>query len=149
MESVLRGLAVYAIILVVVRVSGRRTMAEMTPFDFVLILIVAETTQQALLGDDFSITNAVVLVITLFLVDIGLSYVKQWLPWLAKVLDGKPALLIANGKPDKQALRLARVGMDDIMSAARSKHGLERMDQVKHAILEADGTVSIVPISSS
>lgn len=120
----------------------------MTPFGFVLILIVAETTQQALLGDDYSITNAAILVTTLFMVGIGLSYVKQWLPWVAKVLDGKPALLIANGKPDEQALRLARVGMDDIMAAARSKHGLERLDQVKHAILETDGTVSIVPAGS-
>lgn len=148
MESVLRGLAIYAIVMVVVRVSGRRTMSEMTPFDFVLVLIVAETTQQALLGDDFSVTNAAILVITLFTADIGLSYVKQWLPSVAKVLDGKPALLIANGKPDEQALRLARVSEDDILSAARTKHGLERLDQVKHAILETDGKLSIIPVAS-
>src|SRR3546814_4753574 len=55
-----------AILLVIVRLSGRRTAAQMTPFDFVLLLIIAETTQQALLGDDFSITNAAILIITLF-----------------------------------------------------------------------------------
>ncbi|MCF8707471.1 DUF421 domain-containing protein [Rhizorhapis sp. SPR117] len=147
MESVLRGLAIYVIMLLAVRISGRRTMAEMTPFDFVLVLIVAETTQQALLGDDFSITNAVILVVTLFMADIGLSQIKQRWAWLDKALDGKPTLLITDGKPDEQALRLARVGMNDIMSAARSKHGLEKLDQIKHAILEADGTLSIVPVS--
>lgn len=148
MESVLRGLAIYAVVLVVVRISGRRSMAQMTPFDFVLVLIVAETTQQALLGDDFSVTNAAILIITLFLTDIGLSHLKENWPRLAKVMDGRPVLLIANGKPDEQALRLARVDMDDIMSAARSKHGLERTSQIKHAIMEADGTLSIVPVDS-
>src|SRR3546814_5662672 len=78
MDSVLRGAAVYAILLVILRLSGRRTTAQMTPFDLVLLLIVAETTQQALLGDDFSITNAAILIVTLFTIDIALSYVKQW-----------------------------------------------------------------------
>lgn len=54
MDSVFRGAAIHLILLVIVRVSGRRTMAQATPFDFVLLLIVAETAQQALLGDDFS-----------------------------------------------------------------------------------------------
>lgn len=145
MESVLRGLIIYLVVLVIMRISGRRTMAQMTPFDFVLLLIVAETTQQALLGDDFSITNATILILTLFMADIGLSYVKEYWPFAAKVIDGKPSLLIADGNPDEQALRLARVDMTDIMSAARSQHGLVRLDQVKHAVLETDGNVSITP----
>ena len=77
MESVIRGVAIYLVLLVIIRLSGRRTMAQATPFDFVLLLIVAETTQQALLGDDFSITNAIVLIVTLFLMDIGFSYLTR------------------------------------------------------------------------
>ncbi|MHC2300200.1 uncharacterized membrane protein YcaP (DUF421 family) [Rhizobium mongolense] len=60
--------------LVVIRLSGRRTLAQMTPFDLVILLVVSETTQQAMLGNDFSITNAIVLILTLFLADILLSY---------------------------------------------------------------------------
>ncbi|MDT9598707.1 DUF421 domain-containing protein [Sphingosinicella rhizophila] len=141
----LRGVAIYILVLIVIRISGRRTMAQMTPFDLVLLLIIAETTQQGLLGDDFSITNSAILIVTLFSLDIALSYVKQFFPAVDKFVDGRPTLLIANGKPDEEALQWSRVGMDDVMSAARAQHGLERLEQVKHAILETDGNLSIIP----
>jgi uncharacterized membrane protein YcaP (DUF421 family) len=145
MESVLRGLLVYAIILVVARVSGRRTLAQMTPFDFILLLIVAETTQQALLGDDFSITNAAILIVTLFSIDIGLALVKSRFGFLAKLIDGVPTLLMHNGEVDHRALCRARVDIGDILVAARAQHGLERLDQIKHAVLETDSGITIMP----
>jgi len=80
METVIRGATIYFVLLIALRLSGRRTVAQMTPFDLVLLLIIAETTQQALLGDDFSLTTATLLIIVLFGVDIGLSYVKEWAP---------------------------------------------------------------------
>lgn len=145
MESVIRGAAVYLILLVIMRLSGRRTLAQMTPFDFVLLLIIAETTQQALLGDDFSITNAVVLIITLIGIDIGLSYLKQWSPAAAKLLEGVPTVLIRDGKVDQRALDRSRVGMDEILVSARQNHGLQNTDEVKHAVLETDSGISVIP----
>ncbi len=145
MESVFRGLAIYIVILLIVRLSGRRTLAQMTPFDLVLILIVAETTQQALLGDDFSIVNSLVLIVTLFTVDIALSYIKRASPTIDKWLDGAPTVLVANGKPVTEALQRARIGLNDVMEAARKAHGLERLDQIKYAVLETAGDISIIP----
>lgn len=145
MESVLRGAAIYAVLLVIVRLSGRRTLAQMTPFDLVLILIVAETTQQALLGDDFSLVNSAVLIVTLFTIDIGLSYLKRLSPRVDRVLDGAPAILVSHGVPDMRMLRGARISIDDIMEAAREKQGLERLDQVRFAVLETTGEISIIP----
>ncbi len=145
MESVLRGAAIYVVMLVIVRLSGRRTLAQMTPFDLVLLLIIAETTQQALLGDDFSLVNALVLMVTLFTLDIGLSYVKGWSPRFARMVEGGPTLLVANGVIDDHAMKRARVDRADIMSAARMNQGLERLDQIRFAVLEADGNLSIVP----
>lgn len=145
MESVARGITIYFILLVALRLSGRRTVAQMTTFDFVLLLIIAETTQQALLGDDFSIVNAALLILTLFGVDIVLSYLKQWSPRIALLLDGTATVLIANGKVDERALRRARVNIDDILAAAREQQGLASMDQIKFAVLEADGGISIIP----
>jgi hypothetical protein len=84
MDAVVRGLAIYFVLLIIIRLSGRRTLAQMTPFDLVIVLVISETTQQAMLGDDFSITNAVLLILTLFTTDIGLSYVK------AMVAEGGP-----------------------------------------------------------
>jgi uncharacterized membrane protein YcaP (DUF421 family) len=145
METVFRGLAVYVILLVVVRLTGRRTLAQMTVFDFVLLLIIAETTQQALLGDDFSIVNAVVLILTLFVVDILLSLFKEKVPHAAKLMDGVPTVLISMGKLDERAMRRARIDIEEILEAARNQHGLERLDQIKSAVLEVGGHVSIIP----
>jgi uncharacterized membrane protein YcaP (DUF421 family) len=145
MEAVIRGAAIYAVLLIIIRLSGRRTLAQMTPFDLVLLLIVAETTQQALLGDDFSLVNSVVLILTLFAVDIGLSYVKQRFGTLEKWLDGQPTLLLSHGEPDARTLSRARLSTDDILEAARSRQGLERLDQIRFAVLETTGEISIIP----
>ncbi|WP_248449015.1 DUF421 domain-containing protein [Sinorhizobium meliloti] len=145
MDSVVRGITIYFILLAALRLSGRRTVAQMTTFDFVLLLIIAETTQQALLGDDFSIVNATLLILTLFGVDIVLSYLKQWSPKIALFLDGTATVLIADGKVDQRALRRARVNIEDILVAAREQQGLARLDQIKFAVLEADGGISIIP----
>lgn len=144
METVLRGAAIYIVVLAMVRIAGRRSLAQMTPFDLVLMLIIAETTQQALLGDDFSITNAVVLIATLFGIDIALSYVKEYWPLAGAIIDGRPTLLVADGKGQERALKRTRVNMDDIMAAARAA-GLERPDQIRHAVLETNGEISIIP----
>lgn len=145
MESVLRGAAIYLVLLVVIRLSGRRTLAQMTTFDFVLLLIIAETTQQALLGDDYSVTNAVVLFVTLIVLDIGFSFIKRWWSLADKFIEGRPVLLLSNGEPDEQAMKGARVQLRDILSAARSQHGLQRIEDVKFAVLEGGGSISIIP----
>ena len=145
METVIRGAVVFIVLLVIIRLSGRRTLAQMTAFDLVLVLIVAETTQQALLGDDFSIVNAVILIITLFSLDILLSYFKEHSPRAERLLDGVPTVLISLGKPDARALKRARVAIEDVLESARAQHGIERLDQIKFAVLEVGGDISIVP----
>lgn len=145
MESVLRGAAIYLVLLLIMRLSGRRTMAQTTPFDLVLLLIIAETTQQALLGDDFSITNAVVLIITLIVIDIGLSFLKAHSKFAGKLLDGTPTVLVRDGQLDRHALERSRMAEEDIMVAARHSQGLEKMSDIKHAVLETDSGISIVP----
>lgn len=145
METVLRGAAIYFVLLIVIRLTGRRSLGQLSPFDFVLLLIVAETTQQALLGDDFSLTNAVVLIVTLFMIDIALSFVKGNWPAAEKILDGRPTVLMLDGKLDRGAMKRARLDEHDILEAARILQGLERVEQVKHAILEVNGEISIVP----
>ncbi len=145
MESVLRGVGIYLVLLVVMRLSGRRSLAQMTPFDLVLLLIIAETTQQALLGDDFSLINSFVLIVTLFITDIALNAVKQRAPRLARWMDGAPTVLISSTGPDWHALRKSRVSVEEILEVAREQQGLERLDQIKFAILESGGKISIIP----
>lgn len=145
MDSVIRGVSIYIVLLIATRLSGRRTLAQMTPFDFVLLLIIAETTQQALLGDDFSITNAAILIITLFATDVLLAFVKSRSDRAASILDGNPTVLISNGKIDEEAMDRARVGVGDLLEAARAQHGLRTLGDIDAAVLEVSGGISIIP----
>ncbi len=144
MDAVIRGLAIYFTMLIIIRLSGRRTLAQMTPFDLVIVLVISETTQQAMLGDDFSITNAIVLILTLFTTDIGLSYVKRWSPKTAHVIDGIPTMLVVDGRYDERALQGCRLDKEDVMEAARSQEGIERVSDIRFAILEVSGNISII-----
>jgi uncharacterized membrane protein YcaP (DUF421 family) len=145
METVFRGIAIYIGLLVVMRLSGRRTLGQMTPFDFVLLLIVAETTQQALLGEDYSVSNSMLLIVTLFATDTLFSYLKQWSTHVAKWIEGQPTVLISMGRLDARALKRSRISPDDILEAAREQQGLERLSQIRFAVLEISGTISIIP----
>lgn len=145
MESVLRALALYVALLVLLRVGGRRTLQEMTTFDLVLLLVISEATQQALLGDDFSLVNALLVIGTLLVADVGLSLLKGRSARLSRLLEGVPTLLVAHGRPIPGRLAEARLDEDDVLGAARELQGLERMEQIRFAVLETDGRITIVP----
>lgn len=145
MDSVLRGLVVYAFLLLIFRISGTRTLSEATNFDLVLLLIISETTQQAMVDNDHSVTNAFLLIITLVGTSILLSLIKQHFPRVEAWLDGTPLVIVQDGKCLQQRMSKMRIDEEDILSAARSAHGIERLDQVKYAIVERGGDISIVP----
>jgi uncharacterized membrane protein YcaP (DUF421 family) len=145
MDAVLRAAAVYGVLLVLFRISGKRTLAQTTTFDFVLLLIIGEATQQGLIGDDFSVTKALVLVTTLLGIDIGMSLLQDRFPKLGIALEGAPLILLENGEPIRERLKKARVEEGDILEAGRLLHGLERMNQMKFAVLERDGAISVIP----
>lgn len=144
MDAIVRGFAMYVFLLLVFRISGQRSLGQVTTFDFVLLLIIAETTQQALLGEDFSMTTAFLLIVTLIALDIGLSLLKQRSPRLDRFLEGLPLVIVENGQPLHERMAKARVDEDDVMSAARELQGLERMEQIKYAVLERNGNISII-----
>jgi uncharacterized membrane protein YcaP (DUF421 family) len=147
MDSVIRGLIVYFLLLVVFRLSGTRTLAQTTSFDLVLLLIISETTQQAMVNGDHSLTNAFLLILTLVGASIVLSHLKPRFPALEQWLDGTPFLIVENGRLHRDRMRRARVDESDVMEAARSLQGLERLDQIKHAVLERNGSITIVPVT--
>ena len=145
MDAIVRGLAVYLFLLILFRIAGRRTLGSITNFDFVLLLIISEATQNAMIGNDYSVTNGFLVILTLVGLDIALSYLKQRFPAMERYLDGLPLILVDQGRPLKELMHRARVDERDILAAAREKHGLERMDQIKYAILETNDMISIVP----
>jgi uncharacterized membrane protein YcaP (DUF421 family) len=148
MDSVIRGLIVYFFLLLIFRISGKRTFSENTNFDFVLLLIISETTQQAMVDNDHSIVNGFLLIMTLTGVSIVLSLLKQRIPKLEKWLDGTALVIVEKGKMHKDRMDKVRVDEADILEAARKLQGLERLEQIKYAIVERNGEITIVPIEN-
>jgi uncharacterized membrane protein YcaP (DUF421 family) len=145
MDVVLRALSVYVVLMIIFRIGGKRTLGQTTTFDFVLLLIIAETTQQALLGDDFSVTNAFLLIVVLVGLDVALSLLKRGSPTLDRLLEGVPLVIVEHGKPLTDRMHKARVDEQDVLSAARELQGLKRMDQIEYAVLERSGGISVIP----
>src|SRR5687768_11953069 len=144
MDSVIRAAVIYFVLLLVFRLGGNRSIAQITAFDFILLLIISEAIQQAMITDDYSITNAFLLVVTLVGLDIMMSLWKQRSERVEKILDGVPILVIENGKMHKDRMDKERIDESDILVAARHQPGLERLDQIKHAIVESSGGITII-----
>jgi uncharacterized membrane protein YcaP (DUF421 family) len=144
-ESIVRGLIVYLFLLVVFRLAGKRTLSETSSFDLVLLLIISETTQQAMVDNDHSMTNAALLIFTLVGIDVLLSIVKQWSPAVERWVDGVPLVLVRDGEPLLDRMNRERVDENDILEAARQLHGLESLSQIKYAVLERGGKISVIP----
>ncbi|HEY8504225.1 MAG TPA: YetF domain-containing protein [Gemmataceae bacterium] len=149
MDAVIRGAVTYLVVWLILRLAGKRSLADITAFDFVLLLIIAETTQPALTARNNSLTNMFLLIVTLVGIDIGLSLWKQRSKVVGKVLDGTPLVLLENGVPMPDRLRKCRVDESDILTAARERLGLERLDQIKYAVLERSGGISVIPMEGA
>lgn len=148
MDSILRAAGMYLALMLLFRVAGRRSLADLTTFDFVLLLIIGEATQQALLGDDFSFTNSILVIATLIVLDVGLSLAKLNSRRLARLLDGHATLVVEHGRFLQRRMRRARLTEDDILESARDSQGIEKVEQIKFAIIERNGKISIIPRES-
>lgn len=145
MNPVLRGIAVYLFVYVIFRILGKRSLAEITAFDFVLLLIISETTTNALVGEDFSLTVCFIMVCTLVGVDYLFSLLKTKSIWFQVASEGAPLVLVDDGKPLLKRMRQSKVDEEDVMEAARLTQGLRHMTEIKYAVLERDGSISIIP----
>jgi uncharacterized membrane protein YcaP (DUF421 family) len=145
MDAVVRVVFLYLFLLLVFRINGSRTLGQATTFDLLLLLILSETIQQALVGEDHSLTQAMLLIVTFLLMNVGLSLLKQRSKRFERLLEGSPVVLVHNGRPLREVMDRLRVDEDDVLEVVREQRGLERMEQVKFAILERNGRISIIP----
>lgn len=145
MDEVLRAAFVYIALLIIFRLTGKRSLAQTTPFDLVLLLIFSEALQTALVDDDNSVTGAFVVITTLVVLDIGMSLVKQ--RWLGaeKLLEGLPLVVMDDGELLQDRMKKARIDAGDILAAARQSQGIDSLDQIRMAVLERSGGISIIP----
>lgn len=145
MNAVLRPLLIYVLLLVVFRLTGKRSVSEITTFDLVLLLVVSEAVSSALLADDSSITAALIAVVTLVGIDVILSLAKHKWQWLDRALEDVPVVLYRDGKVQQERLDKERISIDDILESARLGHGIDSLDRIQSAVLERRGVISIIP----
>jgi len=145
MNPVIRGIIIYLFLLLVFRIMGKRSLSETTMFDLLVLLIISEVTQQAMVNTDNSLTAAAILITTLLGLDLILSLLKKPFKMFEKIVEGTPLIIVDHGKPLKDRMSKTNVDEEDVMQAARANQGLEKIEQVKYAVLEKDGTISIIP----
>lgn len=142
-ESVLRALYGYFFLVFIVRIVGRRPGKQLTPFEFILIFFLGGLMLTAIVSDEASITNAFCQIIAVAFAHWTLAALRQRSERVAKLLDGTPLVLKEGDKWRPQAMERMRIKEDDVMEKARDQ-GLRRLDQIKAAVLERNGEISIL-----
>jgi uncharacterized membrane protein YcaP (DUF421 family) len=145
MDTIIRACFVYGFLLLIFRISGKRTLAQVTTFDLVLTLIISETVQGALTDEDHSLTNGFLLVITLVGLNVLIAWVKQKSPRAEHLLEGAPVILIEKGHLRQDRMDEERVDEADILEEARELQGLARLDEIEYAVVEKNGQITVVP----
>lgn len=145
MDSIIRAVVTFFFVWLMFRITGKRSFTSLTTFDFVLLLIISETTQEALTDQDHSMTNSFLLIMTFMGIELALSKVKARSKRLERIMDGTPLILVENGEMHRDRLKREEVDEADLMVFARESQGLERLDQIKFAVMEKNGGVSIIP----
>jgi uncharacterized membrane protein YcaP (DUF421 family) len=143
-EIILRTLVVYITVLALLRLGGKRELGTMSPADLVVILIIANAVQNAMNGGDVSLIGGLVSAATLVVGNLALGRFGRSIPILGRLVYEEPTLLLQDGKPIMENLKHEHVDIGDVEMAAR-EHGVSDLNEVAAAILEIDGSISIIP----
>jgi len=143
----LRTLVIYVALLLGIRIAGKRELGQMTPFDLVVILVISNAVQNAMVGPDTSLTGGLVAGFTLLAVNWAVDRTALRWGWLGRRMVGTPTLLINDGKWVDEHLRKEGLERDEVMMALR-EHGVDKPEDVQTAVLEVDGSISVVPRSA-
>lgn len=142
-----RTAIVYLALLVDFRVAGKRELGQMNPFDLVVIILIANAPQNAMVGPDTSLLGGLTAAGVLLGGNFLVSRARQKILWLSRIVDGKPTLLIRDGQILAGHLRREGIDEADVLMAIR-EHGLENVADVRMAVLETDGAISIVQMGT-
>jgi len=148
LDIILRSLAVYLFMVIALRVFGKKELSQLNTADVILILLISNSVQNAMVGTDTSLWGGLTAAAVLFVVNFVFKKLLFKYKFLNKLLQDKPEILIHNGKPDYKVLSKLGITHDELMEAAH-EHGIEHLTDVKLAILEMDGNISIISGESS
>ena len=149
LEIIGRSIVVYVVVLVGLRLGGRREIGQLTPFDLVVILLVANAVQNAMVGTDTSLQGGLVAAATLLAVNAAVAQLRLRSTRLRRLVEGVPVVLIQHGEWVTANLRREALTEDEVLAAIREHGAIGEVEHVALAVLETDGSVSVVPMGSS
>lgn len=144
MEIVIRAAIAFFILWLITRAAGRATLGELSSFDLLLFVTMGDLIQQGITMNDTSLVGGVLAVGTIAVLSVAMGYAGARWPKFGRLVDGKPIIVVHNGKIDRRALRREQVSPDELAAMARQSQ-FESFDDIRLAILEADGRISFFP----
>ena len=143
-EKVLRSVVVYLFLLVAFRFTGKRQVGQLTPFDLVVLLIISNVVQNAVIGNDNSLGGGLIGAVTILALNYVIAEVAYRSKRARRLIEAQPTLLIHNGRVLHENLRRERITMDDLLAALR-RAGVAEPAKARYAVLEENGSISVVP----
>lgn len=143
MDIVLRALILYAFVVFVMRIIGRRELSSLSAIDLVLLVVLGDAIQQGLTQDDYSVTGAIIAVSTIATIQVFSSYLSFRSKRARKILEGEPIVIVQDGKPIDRNLRRERLTEDEVAEEMRLQQ-IASFDELEWAILESDGNISFI-----
>jgi uncharacterized membrane protein YcaP (DUF421 family) len=144
MDLVLRATVIFFFVFLITRIVGRRELGSTEPFDLILLIVLGDLIQQGVTQSDNSVTGAMLVISTLALLTVAVSFVSLRVKRLRRILDGDPLILVEDGKPNSRNLKRQRLQLGEVLSEARLQQ-VTRLADIQWAILESSGQISIIP----
>jgi uncharacterized membrane protein YcaP (DUF421 family) len=148
LEIVVRTIAVYLAILIGLRLSGKREIGQMTVFDLVVLLLIANAVQNAMVGPDNSLVGGILAAVVLLVINALVARLRLRWPRLRRWVEGTPTLLVLHGEVIPQHMRQEGIDENSLQTALR-EHGIAEISGVEMAVLEIDGSISVVPVGET
>ncbi len=144
MDIALRAVVLYAFVVFLMRVMGRRELSSLSAVDLVLLIVLGDAIQQGLTQDDYSVTGAVIAVSTIAAVQVGVSYLSFRSRRARRILEGEPIVILQDGKLIEKNLKRERLTEDDVAEEMRAQQ-IASVEDVQWGILESNGGMSFIP----
>jgi uncharacterized membrane protein YcaP (DUF421 family) len=143
MDLVLRAGAIFVVLFVLTRVIGKRELSSLQPFDLILLIILGDALQQGLTQDDYSVTGAFLVVGTIALLQVAVSWISYRFPRSRPIIEGEPVIVLQDGQVIERNLKRERLTIEEIAEEAR-QHEIAHLSDVRFAILETNGQISFI-----
>ncbi|MCW3032253.1 MAG: hypothetical protein QOK19_814 [Solirubrobacteraceae bacterium] len=148
MDLVIRATVIFLFVLLVTRIAGRRELGTLEPFDLILLVVLGDLVQQGITQSDESVTGTLIVISTITLLSVAVSWVSFRSRPIRRVTEGEPIVLLQDGRTIDRNMRRERITRGDIEEEARAAQ-IRSLDELQWAILENNGHISCIPRPSS